>query len=97
MNTTTMVYGVNPDELTEKILKGVKSELEQFKKEIETSEQKEFLSREKTAKMLSISMFCLHDWVKKGILLPMKMGNRTYFERKQIEKKLFESNKKNNE
>ena len=92
MNNSTMVHGINPDELTERILKGVKSELEQFKNGFENTEKKDFLSRNETAKMLSISLFCLHDWVKKGILHPLKMGNRTYFEKKKIEEKLFNSN-----
>lgn len=89
---TTMLHGISPDELTEKILNGVKIQMEQFKKEIETPEKNEFMSRQETATFLKISLFCLHDWVKKGILKPLKMGNRTYFERKQIENKLFNSN-----
>lgn len=93
MSNTTMLHGISPDELTEKILNGVKMQMEQFKKEISLTEKTEFLSRNETAKMLSISLFCVHDWVKKGILKPLKMGNRTYFERKEIENKLYNSNK----
>ncbi len=89
---TTMLHGISPDELTEKILNGVKLQMEQFKKEIETPEKNEFMSRQETATFLKISLFCLHDWVKIGILKPLKMGNRTYFERKEIENKLFNSN-----
>lgn len=93
MSNTTMLHGISPDELIEKILNGVKMQMEQFKKEISSTEKTEFLSRDETAKMLSISLFCVHDWVKKGILKPLKMGNRTYFERKEIENKLYNSNK----
>lgn len=89
---TTMLHGISPDELTEKILNGVKLEMEKFKKEIESPEKTEFLSRQETATFLKISLFCVHDWVKKGILKPYKMGNKTFFERKEIENKLFKSN-----
>jgi hypothetical protein len=87
-----MLHGISPDELTEKILNGVKAQMEQFKKEIGTTEKTEFLTRQETATFLKISLFCLHDWIKKGVLKPYKMGNRTYFERKEIENKLFNSN-----
>lgn len=89
---TTMLHGISPDELTEKILNGVKIQMEQFKKDIETPEKSEFMSRQETADFLKVSLFTIHLWVKKGIILPLKMGNRTYFERKKIEEKLFNSN-----
>lgn len=89
---TTMLHGISPDELTEKILNGVRLQIEQFKKEIETPEKSEFMSRQETADFLKVSLFTIHLWMKKGILKPMKMGNRTYFERKEIENKLFNSN-----
>lgn len=90
---TTMLHGISPEELTEKILNGVKIQIEQFKKEIGAPEKTEFFTRQETAAYLKISLFCLHDWVKKGILRPYKMGNKTFFERKEIENKLFNSNK----
>lgn len=89
---TTMLHGISPDELTEKILNGVKIQMEQFKKDIETPEKNEFMTRQETADFLKVSLFTIHLWVKKGIILPLKMGNRTYFERKEIEKKLYNSN-----
>ena len=89
---TTMLHGISPDELTEKILNGVKIQMEQFKKDIETPEKNEFMSRQETADFLKVSLFTIHLWMKKGILKPLKMGNSTYFERKEIEKKLYNSN-----
>lgn len=93
MNNTTMLHGISPDELTEKILNGVKMQMEQFKKEIVTTEKSEFMTIEETAKFFKISNFTIHDWVKKSLLKKYKFGNRTYFERKEIENKLYNSNK----
>lgn len=89
---TTMLHGISPDELTEKILNGVKIQMEQFKKDIEAPEKNEFMTRQETADFLKVSLFTIHLWVKKGIIKNLKMGNRTYFERKEIEKKLYNSN-----
>lgn len=56
-------------------------------------EEKEFLTRKETAKFLQISLVCLHDWMKKGIVTPYKLGNRTYFKHSQIVESLLNSNK----
>ena len=89
---STMLHGISPDELTEKILNGVKEQMEQFKKDIVPTEKNDYLTRKQVSELLQISLFCVHDWMKKGILHPLKMGNLTYFDRKEIEKKLFNSN-----
>lgn len=44
------------------------------------------------AKLLKISLTTVHDWQKKRILKAYKVGNRTYFSRKEIENTLFSSN-----
>lgn len=88
-----MLHEISPDELIEKILNGVEMQMEQFKKEIGTNEKAEFMTIEETCSFLKVSKFTIHDWVKKSILHKMKFGNRTYFDRKQIEDKLYNSNK----
>lgn len=93
MGNTTMLHGISPDELTEKILNGVKMQIEQFKKEIGTNEKSEFMTIAETAEFFKISKFTIHDWVKKSILTKYKFGNRSYFDRKEIENKMYNSNK----
>lgn len=88
-----MLHEISPDELIERFLNGVKIQMEQFKKEIGTTEKAEFMTIEETANFLKVSKFTIHDWVKKSILHKMKFGNRTYFDRKEIENKLYNSNK----
>lgn len=55
---------------------------------------KEFLTRKETAEFLAISLVCLHDWIKKGIIEPLKMGNRTYFHRPTLVQQLLDSNRR---
>lgn len=90
---STILYEISPDELMEMIEKAVAVRLEKFKKDITIVEKNEFMSRQETADYLKCSLFTIHLWVKKGIITPLKMGNRTYFERKEIESKLLNSNK----
>jgi len=42
---------------------------------------------------LKISLTTIHDWCNQKILKAYKVGNRTYFSRKEIEQTLFNSNK----
>ena len=71
------------------VRKGVRD----LKKDFQPKEPDEFLTRKETAQLLKISLVCLHDWCNKGILKPYKVGNRTYFSRKEINEKLYGSNK----
>lgn len=91
---TTMLHEITPDELTEKILNGVKMQIDEFKKDFENGAKTEFLTREQLAKFLNISLFTVHNYMNKGIIQPLKIGNRTYFERKAIEEILLNSNTK---
>jgi len=86
---------LTPAELTNLINEGLKSHIENlFKQHSEHRETgKEFLTRKETAEFFDISLVCLHDWIKKGIVTPYKTGNRTYFNRAELVQKLFNSNK----
>ncbi len=92
MSNVTQLHGTTPEQLTETILQGVQKQIEDLKKNFQPREPDDFLTRKQTAELLSISFGCLHDWSKKGILKPMKHGNRTYFSRKAIEETLYNSN-----
>lgn len=92
MDKIILVSNTTPEKLAEHILKGVKKELHELKQNFQLKEPDEFLTRKETAELLKISLVCLHDWCNKGILKPYKMGNRTYFKRKEIETKLNNSN-----
>lgn len=83
----------SPKALANLIDEKIKSQLDELKKNFTAKEPEDFLSRKETATLLKISLVCLHDWVNKGVLKPYKMGNRTYFSRKEITETMFNSNK----
>tara|TARA_B100000378_G_C18050338_1_gene413086 strand:+ start:2755 stop:3027 length:273 start_codon:yes stop_codon:yes gene_type:complete len=73
-------------------LESIKQKLVDLESNFTPKEPDDFLSRKETATLLKISLVTLHQWSNDGILRPMKMGNRTYFSRKEIEKVMYNSN-----
>lgn len=92
MTDAILVNGITPQQLTETILNGVRNQLTELKKEFTPKEPEDFLTRMETAKLLKISLTTVHEWSNTGILKMYKVGNRTYFSRKEIESTLFSSN-----
>ena len=91
-NKVTQLHNTTPEELTQNILNGVKEQLNVFSETLNNPKKETYLTRIKTAEMLSISLTCLNDWSNKGILRAKKLGNRTYFKLSDIEKRLEQSN-----
>lgn len=92
---TIQFIEVSPSDLSNLINEGLKKHIENlFKQHSEQQPSgKEFLSRKETAEFFGISLVCLHDWIKKGIVKHYKCGNRTYFNRAELVQQLFNSNK----
>jgi len=93
MTDAILVNGITPEKLTETILNGVKNQLDELKKDFTPKQPEDFLTRMETAKLLKISLTTVHEWANTKILKAYKVGNRTYFSRKEIENTLFSSNK----
>ncbi len=96
-NDITQVHNIDPEELKNEILSGVQKQLEHFSKNFKPKEPTVWLSRKEVCELLGISLVTIHEWSKKGILYPYRMGNRIRFKRSDIEKKLQESNKRASE
>jgi predicted DNA-binding transcriptional regulator AlpA len=81
---------------TETILKGVKDQLAELKKELAPKEPEELLKPAKVSELFQVSLTTIYEWSKPevGLLKPFKMGNRTFFLRSQIMETLLKSNTK---
>ncbi|MDB5274177.1 MAG: hypothetical protein JWO58_2544 [Chitinophagaceae bacterium] len=89
--STIQFIQVTPTELANQISENLKDTL---RTNLQTQEQvKEILTRKDVADLFEVSLVCIHDWIKKGILRPYKLGNRTYFKRSEILETLFNSNR----
>jgi hypothetical protein len=84
---------VTPQELANLIQESVKQSFPTSTPPSIELKQKEILTRSETANLFSISLVCLHDWVKKQILKPYKVGNKTYFKRSEVLEVLSSSNR----
>jgi len=97
MQNSTLIQ-VSPKELANLISNEVKKELQDFTtnpkvKELDQTD-KPHLTRKQTADFFDVSLNCINDWSKKGILKPFKVGQRTYFKKSDLLKVMF--NQQNN-
>ena len=70
----------------------IKSELKDFKKNFQPKEPTEYLTRQEVSKMFSIDLSTVHNWTKKGKLIPYGLGGRIYYKRSEIETALIKIN-----
>ncbi len=80
---------------SEKILEKldrIEKEVTSLKEYLEPKEPFELLTRKETADFLRISITTLHHWTKKGIIIGYGMGNRVYYKKSEIEKKITKIN-----
>lgn len=92
-NQITQLHNVTPDEFEARILSGVKKQLEKFSEKFTLKEPTDWITRKETSEILGVSLPTIHDWCKKNILTPYKIGNRVRFRRKDIDEVLINSNR----
>ncbi len=78
----------DPSELQEVILRGVKMQIDELKKEFQPKEPTEYLTRNELAKMLKIDLSTVHHWSKSGKLSAYYIGGRVYYKRQEVEEAL---------
>jgi len=96
-NEVTQLHNINPEDFKNEILSGVQKQLEKFSQNFKPKDPTVWLSRKEVSEMLAVSLVTIHDWGKKGILHPYKVGNRVRFKRSDIEQTLNQSNKRASE
>ena len=85
MQNSILLQNVSPETLTELIKEGVKSQLDDFKKELLNQNAKEdLLSREQVLELLQINSSTLWHWQNKGKIQVYKFANKSYFKRNEL-------------
>ena len=82
-----------PEQLKTAIVEGVKSQLEDLKKNFQPKEPAEYLTRQEVAEMLKVDISTVHNWTIKGILKPYGIGRRVYYKRIEVESAIIELKK----
>lgn len=94
---TIQLIQISPEELAQLISSSVNSVFTKFFDEVNQLKpfpnQKEIMTRHDVADLFSVSLVTIHDWNKKGILKPYKLGNRTYYLYSEILETLYNSNR----
>ena len=84
MTNSILLQNLDTVDLTQLIKDGVKSQLEDFKKEINTHNPDELLTREQTCKFLQIDSSTLWHWTNKGKVIAYGIGNRRYYKKAEL-------------
>ena len=89
MVNSILLENLDAESLKELIQDGIKSELQDFKKEISTHDPNELLTRTETCKYLQIDSSTLWHWTNKGKVIAYGIGNRRYYKKGELLKCLI--------
>ncbi|EKT3967280.1 helix-turn-helix domain-containing protein [Flavobacterium psychrophilum] len=79
---------ITPEQLQNKILKGVQSQIDDLKLHFTPKQPNEYLTRQQVATMLGVDLSTLYNWNKKKILSPVGIAGRVYYIRSEVEASL---------
>ncbi|WP_157209190.1 helix-turn-helix domain-containing protein [Mariniflexile maritimum] len=81
---TIQIQEVTIDELAEKVADKLLLKIENYLLKIGATKNEVLLTRQETADYFKVSLVTIHQWVKYGILNPVRFGNRVYFKKQAI-------------
>jgi hypothetical protein len=84
MKNSILLQNVSPEDLTQLIKEGVKSQLDDFKETLNTHNPDELLTRTETCKFLQIDSSTLWSWTNKGKVIAYGIGNRRYYKKVEL-------------
>jgi len=89
-NQSIQMLNITPNDLANLIREGLKTEITELKKVlIPDNLESPHLSRIETAKYFGVSLNCINDWTRKGILKSYKVGQRVYYKRSELTNVMF--------
>lgn len=84
MKNSTILHEVTPEQITN-LFEGLQNQLKELKANFEPKTPTEYLTRSEVSKLLSCDLSTVHNWTKKGKLIPYGLGNRVYYKRSEVE------------
>jgi hypothetical protein len=85
MHKELQLISISFDDLKDLFGQVIKTELEAVKKQLQPKQPNEYLTRKEVSEMLKIDLSSVHNWSKRGILIPHQIGNRVYFKMSEVE------------
>ena len=84
MKNSTLIHDVTPEQITS-LFEGLQNQISDLKQNFEPKIPTEYLTRSEVAEMLKCDLSTIHNWTKKGKLIPYGIGNRVYYKRHEVE------------
>lgn len=84
MQNSILLQNVSPEQLEQLISNGVKSQLDDFKKNFNTQEPDALLTRAQTCEFLQIDSSTLWAWTNKGKVNAYGIANRRYYKKGEL-------------
>lgn len=79
------LHNISPEEFKTEIVSDFKEILTEFLKGFDSKKSTKYLTRKEVASLLDVSLVTIHEWCKKGILKPKRIGTRVRFSLADIE------------
>lgn len=89
--TILQLENTNSVDFKNEIIQGVITALKSYINQ--SSEEDQLLTREETAKLLSISLVSLWDWTRKDLIPAYRIGNKVRYKKSEVLKSLIQKNK----
>jgi excisionase family DNA binding protein len=87
------IESINAEEFKDEIIKGVIMALKELNLPIQNADENILLTREETAKMLSVSLVTLWTWDKKDIIQSYRIGSKVRYKKSDVLNALIPKNK----
>ena len=85
MLNSIFLQSITLDELLSSIKEGVKNQLTDFKKELETQSAKdELMTRSEACDFLRVDESTIYHWTRKGKVKAYAIANRRYYKRSEL-------------
>lgn len=84
MTESTILHNLTAEQL-KKLFESLQSQLTDLKQNLQPKAPTEYLTRNEVAEMLKCDLSTIHNWTKKGKLIPYGLGNRVYYKRSEVE------------
>jgi excisionase family DNA binding protein len=84
METSTILHNLSIEQLNS-LFKGLELQLLELKQNFEPKAPAEYLTRNEVAELLKCDLSTVHNWTKRGNLIPYGIGNRVYYKRSEVE------------
>ena len=83
----TLIHDLTHEQFV-KLIEGLQNQIKDLKENFEPKSPIEYLTRNEVSLILKCDLSTIHNWCKKGKLIPYGIGNRVYFKRSEIEEVL---------